>query len=111
MEFYKLFFQAKIYHNDPKTIKKAVAKAFTTANTYFYQLDIRLILADVIITDKSFGQIQDTNNFHNELRAKGELPYHNFAVFLDSGKLFGSAWLGQICRPYNGIIVPVSFLF
>ncbi|KAE9547150.1 hypothetical protein FO519_009638 [Halicephalobus sp. NKZ332] len=99
---------ANVYHNDPSTIRRAVAKTFITANTYFYQLDVRLILADVIITDQNFGQLPETNKFHNELRAKRELPYHDFAVFLASGRLYGSAWPGQICRPYSGIIVPMN---
>lgn len=103
-----MFFQAKIYRNDSTTIRTAVSTAFSTASTYFSQLKIGLILSGIKIADKDFNQLQDTNEYHQKLRKERILPYHDFAVFLLSGKNNGMAWPKQICHPYNGIIVGVS---
>uniref|UniRef100_A0AC34GWF5 Uncharacterized protein n=1 Tax=Panagrolaimus sp. ES5 TaxID=591445 RepID=A0AC34GWF5_9BILA len=99
---------AEIYHNDPETIKTAIGRAFKTANTYFYQINLRLIVADIILTGKEFSTLQDSNEFHNDLRKKNKLPYHNFAIFFNSKIKYNLAWPGQICRPYNGIHIPLN---
>jgi hypothetical protein len=99
---------AEIYHNDPETIRTAIGRSFKTANTYFYQINLRLIVADIILTGREFSTLQDSNEFHNNLRKRHTLPYHNFAIFFNSKIKYNLAWPGQICRPYNGVHIPLN---
>jgi hypothetical protein len=99
---------AEIYHNDPETIRTAINRIFITANTYFYQINLRLIVADIILTGKEFETLQISNEYHNNLRKKHALPYHNFAIFFNSKIKYSLVWPGQLCRPYNGIHIPLN---
>ncbi|VDM24323.1 unnamed protein product [Toxocara canis] len=93
-----LFVDSKIarhYNFDMPLIKKEVLKMIKEANDYFYQINIRIIVVDVLQTQRSDLSLYSFEEFRNSRMSK--LPRHDFAALISYRYAGGLAFVSGMC--------------
>lgn len=74
-------------------------KLVRESNKYFYQLNIRIVVADVLPTHRNDLSLYSFEDYHNLL--KPTLPYHDFAVLITFRYAGGLAFVSGFCSAKN----------
>uniref|UniRef100_A0A914ZHN0 Peptidase M12B domain-containing protein n=2 Tax=Ascarididae TaxID=6250 RepID=A0A914ZHN0_PARUN len=93
-----LFVDSKIarhYNFDMPLVKKEVLKMIKEANDYFYQINIRIIVVDVLQTQRSDLSLYSFEEFRNSRMSK--LPRHDFAALISYRYAGGLAFVSGMC--------------
>uniref|UniRef100_A0A915CU82 Peptidase M12B domain-containing protein n=1 Tax=Ditylenchus dipsaci TaxID=166011 RepID=A0A915CU82_9BILA len=93
-----LFVDLKIsdhYRRDHDRVKAEVMKLAGEANKYFYQINLRLIIVDILETMKNDLSLYSFEDYRN--KRLHQLPFHNFAVLLSYRYAGGLAFVGGLC--------------
>lgn len=93
------------YDNDMKRVTVETVKLVRESNHYFYQLNIRIVVVDVIPTNRNDLSLYTFEDFHNYLNP--QLPYHNFAVLISYRYAGGLAFVSGFCSTKNVMMVGV----
>jgi hypothetical protein len=96
------------YENDMQRVTNEVVKLVRESNKYFYQLNIRIVVVDVIPTNRHDLSLYSFEDFHNRLN--GQLPYHDFAVLVKFQYAGGLAFVSGFCSNKNVMMVGVGYL-
>lgn len=91
------------YSNDWDRAATEVVKLVRESNKYFYQLNIRIAVADVLPTNRSDLSLYTFEDFHNA--HSSSLPYHNFAVLISLRYAGGLAFVNGFCSSKNVMMV------
>ncbi|VDK51311.1 unnamed protein product [Anisakis simplex] len=93
-----LFVDSKItrhYNFDMPNIKKEVLKMIKEANDYFYQINLRVIVVDVLQTQRSDLSLYSFEDYRNTRMDR--LPRHDFAALISYRYAGGLAFVGGMC--------------
>ena len=83
------------YNNDMEQVTREVVKLVRESNKYFYQLNIRIVVIDVLPTNRNDLSLYTFEDFHNAYNPT--LPYHNFAVLISFRYAGGLAFVSGFC--------------
>ncbi|KAH7727354.1 metalloprotease [Aphelenchoides avenae] len=93
-----LFVDSKItehYHNDMPRVRREVIKLIKESNEYFYQINIRLVVVDILQTMRNDLSLYSFEDYRNE--RMNVLPYHNFAALISFKYAGGLAFVSGMC--------------
>uniref|UniRef100_A0A0N4ZA07 Peptidase M12B domain-containing protein n=1 Tax=Parastrongyloides trichosuri TaxID=131310 RepID=A0A0N4ZA07_PARTI len=77
-------------------MKHAILLMIQEANEYFYQLNIRIIIVDILETNRSDLNLYTFESYRNSILNK--LPRHDFAVLIAHKYAGGLAFVGGLCN-------------
>ncbi|KAI6196826.1 hypothetical protein M3Y94_01154700 [Aphelenchoides besseyi] len=83
------------YNNDEIAMQREVVKLVRESNKYFYQMNIRIAVADVIPTHRNDLTLYSLEDYRAQLIHK--LPYHDFAVLISYRYAGGLAFVSGMC--------------
>ncbi|VDN03200.1 unnamed protein product [Thelazia callipaeda] len=93
-----LFVDSKITHHygsNMINVKREVLKLIREANDYFYQINVRIIVVDILQTERSDLSLYSFEEFRNQRISK--LPMHDFAALISYRYAGGLAFVNGMC--------------
>uniref|UniRef100_A0A1I8BSX3 Peptidase M12B domain-containing protein n=1 Tax=Meloidogyne hapla TaxID=6305 RepID=A0A1I8BSX3_MELHA len=84
------------YRRDHTVVKREVMRLAKEANNYFYQINLRLIVVDVLETFRDDLSLYTFELYRNSRMA--QLPFHDFAVLISYRYAGGLAFVGGMCN-------------
>ncbi|KAF7639472.1 Peptidase M12B domain-containing protein [Meloidogyne graminicola] len=84
------------YRRDHTVVKREVMRLAKEANNYFYQINLRLIVVDVLETFRDDLSLYTFELYRNSKMA--QLPFHDFAVLISYRYAGGLAFVGGMCN-------------
>uniref|UniRef100_A0A0K0E0V1 Peptidase M12B domain-containing protein n=1 Tax=Strongyloides stercoralis TaxID=6248 RepID=A0A0K0E0V1_STRER len=93
-----LFVDNKIskHYKSKEDMKNGLLLMIQEANEYFYQLNIRIIIVDILETNRSDLSLYTFESYRNSILNK--LPKHDFAVLVAHKYAGGLAFVGGLCN-------------
>uniref|UniRef100_A0A8R1TQB4 Peptidase M12B domain-containing protein n=1 Tax=Onchocerca volvulus TaxID=6282 RepID=A0A8R1TQB4_ONCVO len=93
-----IFVDSKItnhYNSNMDNVKKNVMKLIQEANNYFYQINVRIIVVDILQTYRNNLSLYSFEEFRN--RRISKLPNHDFAALISYRYAGGLAFVNGMC--------------
>ncbi|KAM3727514.1 Disintegrin and metalloproteinase domain-containing protein [Dirofilaria immitis] len=93
-----IFVDSKItnhYGSNMDNVKRDVMKLIQEANNYFYQINVRIIVVDILQTDRNNLSLYSFEEYRN--RRISKLPYHDFAALISYRYAGGLAFVNGMC--------------
>ncbi|EFO25288.2 metalloprotease [Loa loa] len=93
-----IFVDSKItnhYRSNMEKIKRDVMKLIQEANNYFYQINIRIIVVDILQTLRNDLSLYTFEEYRN--RRISKLPVHDFAALISYRYAGGLAFVNGMC--------------
>ncbi|KAL3074382.1 hypothetical protein niasHS_015212 [Heterodera schachtii] len=89
------------YRREHEVVKREVMRLANEANTYFFQINIRLLVVDILETfrDDLSASLYSFEQYRNQ--RVGQLPFHNVAVLISHRHAGGLAFIGGLCSGRN----------
>ncbi|VDK83760.1 unnamed protein product [Litomosoides sigmodontis] len=87
--------QTNHYGSNIDNMKKDVMKLVREANNYFYQINVRIIVVDILQTHRSDLSLYSFEEYRN--RRISKLPTHDFAALISHRYAGGLAFVNGMC--------------
>uniref|UniRef100_A0A914HP31 Peptidase M12B domain-containing protein n=1 Tax=Globodera rostochiensis TaxID=31243 RepID=A0A914HP31_GLORO len=88
------------YRREHEVVKREVIRLANEANNYFFQINIRLLVVDILETFRDdLSSLYTFEKYRNQRAA--QLPFHNVAVLISHRYAGGLAFIGGMCTGRN----------